>query len=223
MTEEIRDQRPRIIWIYDTLIRGDGKGLGPTAIAVYCALACYADNAGKSFPAVATIGKTLGISENTVRDALRALETKKWIAIEKRGAKGLPNLYTILAAVGVQELNPPPSNSEPEVTTTLNSEKPTVTMLFMENIHGYIKHLEIERLQDGEAEYGYDIMRAAIKEAAGSKTPMEKKSISVNYVITIAARLFKEGLKSMGSNGNGQKQAAPREDDPRRFKEFKIG
>ncbi len=88
--------------------------------------------------------------------------------------------------------------SRPEVTTAAGSNsRPepepalpvTASMLFMENISPNLGPIQIEKLMDAEAGFGLDVMREAITEAVDSKPSGERKYISVNFVLTIAARI----------------------------------
>lgn len=107
-----------------------------------------------------------------------------------------------------------------QATTINDQQQPSIVAVFMDNLHGNINAMDVEKLHDGVKEFGYAIMVQAVGEASASHG-VDKKFIGVNYVLKIATRLAREGNKP--KSGNGNKQAAPREDDPRRFKEFKIG
>lgn len=83
-------------WIDNNLIRGWGKDLGPTAIAVYACLCMYAgQEEGKCFPSITTIAEALGIARQTVITALRKLEEKEIIDVKHGTNEGVPNIYTL--------------------------------------------------------------------------------------------------------------------------------
>ena len=78
-------------------------GLRPNAFTVYCYLVCCTGQKEKCWPSVRTIAKRCGISENTVRNAIKELEERGFISKVKTtwsGRNGKPrrgnNNYYIL-------------------------------------------------------------------------------------------------------------------------------
>ena len=74
------------------------RGLSPTAIAVYGALAYFSDKNGQCFPSRMTIGNVCGgMSRPVVDKALKELEDKLMIGIDHRfeDGKQITNLYTL--------------------------------------------------------------------------------------------------------------------------------
>lgn len=68
-------------------------------IAVFGALASYADNTSKkAFPSIQSIAERARVSRRTAITALSSLEEAGYISIEKRFSKGenLTNLYTLI-------------------------------------------------------------------------------------------------------------------------------
>lgn len=134
-TFDVRDNRSGgWFWADNDLIRRDGPELGAHAIAVYCALCTYAGNKGEAIPSVPTIARQLAVSENTVRDALKKLAAKGWIAKEFRTIetpqgyqRNLSNRYVLLPKPGGDkqqaaqaEVPASPLAAGAEVTTVVN-------------------------------------------------------------------------------------------------------
>ena len=73
------------------------RGLSGNAIAVYSTLAYFTDEHGQCFPSRMTIGKRCGMSRPVVDKALKELEDKLMIDIERRykDNKQITNLYTL--------------------------------------------------------------------------------------------------------------------------------
>lgn len=67
------------------------KKIDATAIAVYGALAMFADVNGKCYPSLARIQQMTDKSESTVRRAIRSLEKASLVSSSQR--KGSSNLY----------------------------------------------------------------------------------------------------------------------------------
>lgn len=108
-TIQVRDARKsNFFWAPNELIKRDGATLGVYGIAIYCALAAFADNENNTaFPSVATLAKTIGCSANKVREALSKLCDMKWIRSEARvtetddgNTRFLSNLYYLLPTPG---------------------------------------------------------------------------------------------------------------------------
>lgn len=83
---KIRDVRQKgWFWIDNSIIDTHGEHLGAHALAVYFALARYANNERQSaFPAIKTLARVTGISDRHVSRVLNDLEQRKLIAITQR-------------------------------------------------------------------------------------------------------------------------------------------
>ncbi len=103
---------------------------GGAALLALLALADYADDDGRSYPAVSTIAKKARLSDRGVQKLLIVLERDGWVTIDPgKGLKGT-NLYTIAWGVnpvrgelGVSLSSPDPSVSGSYSDQTLISEK----------------------------------------------------------------------------------------------------
>jgi hypothetical protein len=86
---DVRDIRNRNwLWTRRELIRAHGQELGVYGVAVYVALASFADTKTQSRanPSISTLAELLGISRNKVRDGIRKLAELDWIAYRSREA-----------------------------------------------------------------------------------------------------------------------------------------
>lgn len=99
-SEFVDGRKYRYIDVNQSVIKEDGNGITKaTEIAVYCALALYADNKTReAYPNITTIAKKARVSERTVRTNVKQLEKSGYISItKKKNAKGQPkNVYTLL-------------------------------------------------------------------------------------------------------------------------------
>lgn len=86
------------------------KRIGASAVAVYVVLAKYADTAGRSYPAVATIAEIAGLSSPTVVHSLRKLQDEGLISVQERAGKS--SIYIML------EVPDPPKKTEGVKKTT---------------------------------------------------------------------------------------------------------
>src|SRR3990167_3490914 len=129
-------QRGLPIQIDRAMIERDAKAIGPYGIAVYAVLCLY-ENLPEITPSQATIAMTLGISRNTIKAALAALEKAGWLAIEQRFNEVThqydSNKYTLIASpyqlggVGHQ-VTKGWSPDEQESTTTTDSANAPIRM-----------------------------------------------------------------------------------------------
>lgn len=98
----VRDARkPGWFYLDDAMIDHYGPIVGAVSIAVYAALARFANKDGQAFPAHKTLGDALDLSRNTVKAALRRLEDAKLITVDQQtDESGHPidvNIYTLHA------------------------------------------------------------------------------------------------------------------------------
>jgi len=123
----VRDGRkPGWFHVDNDIIDHYGAAIGATGIAVYCALARYADRDGRAFPSHKRLSENLGIARNTLRAALRKLEEVELITITpQKDANGVTNgttIYTLCVVAqpnaaytrkGGSNADPPGSNADP--------------------------------------------------------------------------------------------------------------
>ena len=123
----VRDGRkPGWFHVDNDIIDHYGSVIGATGIAVYCALARYADRDGRAFPSHKRLSENLGIARNTLRAALRKLEEVELITITpQKDANGVTNgttIYTLCVVAqpnaaytrkGGSNADPPGSNADP--------------------------------------------------------------------------------------------------------------
>ncbi len=73
------------LWVDNRVITEFGPQLRPHALAIYLALARYADNTTRTcFPSVPTLARLTGMSRPTATKALRKLEAAGLITITPR-------------------------------------------------------------------------------------------------------------------------------------------
>ena len=103
----VRDGRkPGWFHVDNDIIDHYGAAIGATGIAVYCALARYADRDGRAFPSHKRLSENLGIARNTLRAALRKLEEVELITITpQKDANGVTNGTTIYTLCVVAQPN----------------------------------------------------------------------------------------------------------------------
>ncbi len=95
--------------------------IGSAELRVLCAIAAYADRAGKCWPATTTVASKLGVSDRRVRSCLRNLENCGYLKTEHR--PGRRSTYLICR----EPSNPGTSASggaEPELPGTPERELP---------------------------------------------------------------------------------------------------
>lgn len=74
-------------WIASKVLRAHSKKIGPSGIAVYNALASFADSKTQGcFPSRKTIARVLGLSRKTVARKIKMLQELGLISVEKTGA-----------------------------------------------------------------------------------------------------------------------------------------
>lgn len=98
MTEHIRvrdARKPGWFWIDNDLLDQHGAAIGSTGIAVYAALARYADSSGECYPATATLARITGLSRATVSATLGALVERQIVAVTRTA--GRVNVYHLLS------------------------------------------------------------------------------------------------------------------------------
>lgn len=64
------------------------RGVGGAGLAVYLMLASYADQDGRSYPSVGSMATALGLTRRAIQKALRSLEVKGYIVVERGAAEG---------------------------------------------------------------------------------------------------------------------------------------
>jgi hypothetical protein len=102
-----------------------GANLGVYGLAVYMALARYANQDGESFPAVKTIATVCDCSENKVREAIKHMVRLGLLRVEERSKDSggqTSNLYTLLTPP-THQVKPPPSQDEAPPLHTVNPNK----------------------------------------------------------------------------------------------------
>lgn len=95
---EIIDNRPQFYWVEHDLLKTYGARMGAYGIAVYNALAYYANNANEAWPGAGTIARMIGCSERQVRATLQLLKELGVIDITPRfneDGKRTSNAYTL--------------------------------------------------------------------------------------------------------------------------------
>jgi DNA-binding transcriptional ArsR family regulator len=130
MSDEVQDARKKNWFHIDNAVLT--LGLKPHTLAVYMALARFADwTTGQCFPSLSKIAKAAGMSEDTARKHLTILVEVNLITIVERQREDgsqTSNLYTLLT---VPETTPPLRNHTPPLlsnTTPINETsitKPT--------------------------------------------------------------------------------------------------
>ncbi|TFD13852.1 helix-turn-helix domain-containing protein [Cryobacterium sp. TMT1-2-2] len=80
----------------------DTGGLTAQELAVYAALARHVDQTRKCYPGFGRIGAVANVSRETVKRAVRTLEARGLVCVERRkvGGKNLSNVYTLPLEVG---------------------------------------------------------------------------------------------------------------------------
>jgi hypothetical protein len=81
---ELQDSRPRGWWWADNAVFAHAAAIGPSGLAVYCALCRYAGEDRRAWPSLRTLGRLLGLSTNTVAAALDRLAERGLITITPR-------------------------------------------------------------------------------------------------------------------------------------------
>lgn len=85
MKFDVRDTRNKNwMWMRRELIREDGDELGAYGIAVYSALASYADDSSTAYPSLSSIAEMIDCSRRQVQREIKKLHRLDWIAYEER-------------------------------------------------------------------------------------------------------------------------------------------
>lgn len=175
----------------------------------------------EGFPSQKQIAAALTIGEETwsvptVKRTIGELLKKGYIARSRRVKQvSVTQVFKVPATADklthdpIRGITSEPTVGSPVIHTTTataaaipDGAKPTISMLFMENVNPNLGSLQVETLRDGEATYGYDVMKQAIQEAANSKAADERKFLTVNFVMTIAGRIARGEAKPKHSNGH---------------------
>lgn len=108
MKFEVKDKRPGRFIVDDAVVDILGDHIGPYGLAVYMALARYADRHGDCYPSLRTLSRKVGISRTTVVKSLKKLEACGLISITPRttGRGDLTsNMYALLPIDPIEALN----------------------------------------------------------------------------------------------------------------------
>jgi len=193
---EVKRKRNLPIQIDRALVERDGAKIGVYGIAVYSVLCLY-ENMPEISPSLTTIGNTLGISRNTVKSAIEKLVECGWLEVyprfnpvTKQNDTHVYHMVNRPEGVG-QEMTEGRSGGDHDPTTISNPEN--VASLWNKLVGGTINPTHIELLHDYEAEFGYEWVRDAIKETAGSKTSMQLRGMTPKYLLSILTRWQREG------------------------------
>lgn len=85
MRFDVRDTRNKNwLWMRRELVREHGDELGMRGVAVYAALASFADESNTAYPSLSTVANMLDISRTTVQKAIKQLRSLGWIAYKNR-------------------------------------------------------------------------------------------------------------------------------------------
>lgn len=85
MDFDVRDTRNQNwLWMRRELLRQHGDEIGMRGVAVYAALASFADSSNTAYPSLSTIAEMLDISRPTVRKAIQDLHRLDWIGYQER-------------------------------------------------------------------------------------------------------------------------------------------
>ena len=82
---DVRDTRNRNwLWMRRELLREHGDRLGVYGIAVYAALASFADESNTAYPSIQSVADMIGCSTNKVRESINQLCQLGWIGYEEQ-------------------------------------------------------------------------------------------------------------------------------------------
>jgi len=125
---EIRDRREaHWFWIHDIIVDIYGPQIGAYGIAVYAALARYADREGHATPSLTTLARTLHISRNTILKTLETLTVHHLLAKSQRVARAghhEENIYTLLSlplSTTLEKMDELSLRSTPDVPPSINT------------------------------------------------------------------------------------------------------
>ncbi len=105
---KVKDKRPGRFIVDDAVVDILGDYIGAYGLAVYMALARYADRHGDCYPSLRTLSRKLGVSRPTVVKTLKKLEECGLISITPRAtARGdfTSNMYALLPIDPAEVLN----------------------------------------------------------------------------------------------------------------------
>lgn len=122
----VRDLRKGFLWAPRELIAKAAPGLGPLPIAVYVALASYANASQVAFPSLSTLSRLLGVSRYAVRRALERLERFNIIRKEQIPGPGRRRVRYVLLDPAVWRL-PESADAKPEAQSCTTEEAASET------------------------------------------------------------------------------------------------
>jgi len=114
MRYQIKDSRGSFLWLSSAILERYGSKIGPIGIAVYCALAKYADNdTRESWPSHKTIADLIGTSSRSVKTYINKLASFGLVEVEERfdvDGRRTSNLYILTPPEKWKEV--PPTGQE---------------------------------------------------------------------------------------------------------------
>jgi hypothetical protein len=121
---EVRRKRrsPGFFIVDNELVKVWGAHLGATGIAVWCVLACYADQAGETYPSYDTIVGHLGIARKTLAKTLKDLEALGLLEHQTVTKGRVRRSLYILG--DPKETRPPDAGTTPDIPPTQFPGKP---------------------------------------------------------------------------------------------------
>ena len=108
MKFDVKDKRPGRFIVDDAVVDILGDHIGAYGLAVYMALARYADRHGDCYPSLRTLSRKLSVSRPTVVKTLKKLEACGLISITPRAtARGdfTSNMYALLPIDPIEAMN----------------------------------------------------------------------------------------------------------------------
>ena len=116
MSFDVRDTRNKNwCWMRRELLRKDGDELGAYGVAVYAALASYADEDSTAYPSLGAVAEMLGCSRRQVRREINTLAQLGWIRYEERKSEDGANtshMFYLLSCPYDSQSGPSDSQSE---------------------------------------------------------------------------------------------------------------
>jgi DnaD/phage-associated family protein len=199
---QVKGKRNLPIQIDRALIEVDGKQIGVYGLAVYAVLCLY-ENLPVIAPSISTIGDYLGISRNTVKEAITKLEAAGWLAVERRfdpqTKVNNTSVYHLLnrpEGVGRQmtEGRSPQGHNTTTATTGDGNEPLPITAVWEQEAKAMLSPILGQELFDLEDTYSYAWVVDAIKEAVITQGVGK---FNVKYVATILKRWAAEGREKV--------------------------